>query len=355
MTERVTASQAASEDTNLENALRPRHLADDEFIGQATIKRGLRLMITAAKQRGEPVDHVLLAGPPGLGKTTLAHIIAAEMEGRLRVTSGPALERPGDLASTLSSLDAHEVLFIDEIHRLGKTVEEILYPAMEDYALDIVVGGGRPHARTYRLALPRFTVIGATTSAGALTPALRDRFGAVHRLEFYDVQECGQIVRRSAGILEVAITAGGAAAIARRSRGTARVCNRLLRRVRDYAEVMADGTITSEVADAAMNDLEVDEAGLDAMDRRILTTIVDAFDGGPVGLQALSATLAEDVMTLEAYYEPFLLQAGFLARTPRGGRRRSSPTRILGARRRATRRSRARCFDMAVEDPPKSG
>ncbi len=318
MTERIVAAQSHDEETRVENSLRPQHLADHEFIGQAVVKRGLRLMIQAARQRGEPVDHILLAGPPGLGKTTLAHIIALEMGGRLRITSGPALERPGDLASTLSSLEAGEVLFVDEVHRLGRTVEEILYPAMEDYALDIVVGGGKANARTYRLALPKFTVIGATTSAGILTAALRDRFGAAYRLEFYTAEECGQIVARSARILEVACTQDGAAAIAQRSRGTARVCNRLLRRVRDYAEVKADGVITAEIASLALEDMEVDAQGLDAMDRRILAVIIDSFEGGPAGLQALAATLAEDAATLEAYYEPFLLQAGFLARTPRG-------------------------------------
>ncbi len=318
MTERIVAAEAAPPDQRMDRALRPRDLSDDEFIGQDGVKRALTLMIQAARKRGEPVDHILLGGPPGLGKTTLAHIVANAVGGRLRVTSGPALERPGDLAATLSSLDASEVLFIDEIHRLGVTVEEILYPAMEDFALDIVVGAGKANARTYRLALPHFTVIGATTSAGSLTSALRDRFGAVHRLAFYTVDDCTRIVQRSAAILQVPITDAGARAVALRARGTARVCNRLLRRVRDYAEVESDGTITDTVAADALAELDVDHAGLDAMDRRILTTLMDAFNGGPAGLQALAATLAEDVPTLESYYEPFLLQAGFIARTPRG-------------------------------------
>ncbi len=318
MTERVVATESTTTDVGLDRALRPRNLSDGEFIGQSGVKRSIRLMIEAAKGREEPVDHILLAGPPGLGKTTLAHIIATEMGGHLRITSGPALVRPGDLASTLNSLDKSEVLFIDEIHRLGKAVEEVLYPAMEDFELDIVVGSGKGTARTYRISLPPITIIGATTSAGSLTSALRDRFGAVHRLEFYGVDDVTRIVQRSAAILGVAITESGATALAQRSRGTARVCNRLLRRVRDYAEIEADGTITDAVATSALAELDVDDEGLDAMDRKILTTLMDAFNGGPAGLQALAATIAEDVRTLESYYEPFLLQGGFLARTPRG-------------------------------------
>jgi Holliday junction DNA helicase RuvB len=318
MTERVVAAESNTTDVGLDRALRPRNLSDDEFIGQYGVKRAIRLMIEAAKGRKEPVDHILLAGPPGLGKTTLAHIIATEMGGHLRITSGPALVRPGDLASTLNSLDTSEVLFIDEIHRLGKAVEEVLYPAMEDFELDIVVGSGKGTARTYRISLPPITVIGATTSAGSLTSALRDRFGAVHRLEFYGVDDVARIVQRSAAILGVAITESGAIALAQRSRGTARVCNRLLRRVRDYAEIEADGIITDAVATSALAELDVDDEGLDAMDRKILTTLMDAFNGGPAGLQALAATIAEDIRTLESYYEPFLLQSGFLARTPRG-------------------------------------
>jgi len=313
VTDRVVNPAPNTDDSRLDRALRPRDLSDHEFIGQSGVKRALRLMIQAAKGRNEPVDHILLAGPPGLGKTTLAQIIANEMQSDLEVTSGPALLRPGDLTSKLSAIDASYVLFIDEIHRLGKSVEEILYPAMEDFAFDLPSGN-----RTHRMRMPPFTVIGATTSAGSLTAALRDRFGVVHRLEFYSVDEAARIVQRSAGILGVTITETGAFALAQRSRGTARVCNRLLRRVRDYAEIEADGVITDDVAAQALDELNVDNEGLDAMDRRILTTLMDTFNGGPAGLQALAASLAEDLPTLESHYEPFLLQRGFIARTPRG-------------------------------------
>ncbi len=319
MAERIVAPEPATLDGPQDAALRPRTLDDSEFVGQSKVKSGLRILLLAAKKRGEPVDHILICGPPGLGKTTLAYIIAREMNTNVRVTSGPALDRPADLAATLNSMSEGDVLFIDEIHRLGKPVEEILYPAMEDGELDLVVGQGKGSAsRSYRITLPPFTLVGATTRVGLLSAPLRDRFGAIYRLSFYSVDECSEIIGRSASILDVDLDDGGRLEIARRSRGTARVCNRLLRRVRDYAEVEADGRISQLVADAALAALDVDATGLDDMDRKILEAIIVKFDGGPVGLQTLGATLAEDGVTLEDYYEPYLLQQGFIARTPRG-------------------------------------
>jgi Holliday junction DNA helicase RuvB len=298
-----------------EPALRPRRLA--EYIGQEKVKEGLGIAIQAAQSRGETLDHVLLHGPPGIGKTTLATIIATELGVSIRITSGPAIERPGDLASIITGLQQDDVLFIDEIHRLSRAVEEVLYPAMEDFALDIVLGKG-PGARSVRLKLPRFTLIGATTRYALLTSPLRDRFGITHRLDFYDERALQQIVTRNAGLLGVPIEPDGASEIARRSRGTPRIANRLLRRVRDYAQVLGDGTITRQVAHEALARMEVDELGLDEMDRTILRTLVEKFDGGPVGLLTLSAAIAEEPDTLEDVYEPFLIQLGFLNRTPRG-------------------------------------
>lgn len=298
-----------------EGSLRPKRLR--EYIGQEKAKENLSVFIDAAKMRGEPLDHVLLHGPPGLGKTTLSGIIANEMGVNIRVTSGPAIEKPGDLAALLTNLAENDILFVDEIHRLNRSVEEILYPAMEDFAIDIIIGKG-PSANSIRLDLPKFTLIGATTRAGQLSAPLRDRFGVLLRLELYSPEELGQIVTRSAGILNVPIEAAGAAEIARRARGTPRIANRLLRRVRDFAQVRAGGVITREVADQALTALEVDHLGLDAVDRRMLGSIIRHYGGGPVGLETLAATVGEEAVTLEDVYEPYLMQMGFLTRTPRG-------------------------------------
>jgi len=312
---RVITPRPDDEDQAFELSLRPRRMA--EFIGQAKIKRNLEVFIRAALNRGEPLDHVLLSGPPGLGKTTLAHVIAIEMGTQVRVTSGPALERAGDLAAILSNLSVGEVLFVDEIHRLPHTVEEVLYPALEDFALDLVVGQG-PSARTVRLDIPRFTLVGATTRTSLLSGPLRSRFGIVHRLDFYTDAELETIITRSAHLVATRLEPEGARELARRSRGTPRIANRLLRRVRDFAQVEGDGCITAAVAARALDLLEVDEMGLDDLDRRILVAIIEKFDGGPVGLSTLSAALAEERAAIEEIYEPFLIQRGLLQRTPRG-------------------------------------
>ena len=303
------------EEEKSEFSLRPKSLK--EYIGQDKVKENMKIYIEAAKKRGEPLDHVLLYGPPGLGKTTLANIIATEMNSNIKITSGPAIEKPGDLAALLTNLAPNDVLFIDEIHRLNRSVEEILYPALEDYNLDIIIGKG-PSARSIRLDLPKFTLVGATTRAGSLTTPLRDRFGIVIRLELYTEEELKTIVKRSAEIMEISINEDGAMEIAKRSRGTPRIANRLLKRVRDYASVLGDGNVTKEIADIALQKLEIDNMGLDNIDRKILESIIVNYTGGPVGIETLASTIGEEVETLEDVYEPYLMQKGFIGRTPRG-------------------------------------
>ena len=303
------------EENRLENSLRPKTL--DEYIGQTKVKENMKIYIEAAKKRGEPLDHVLLYGPPGLGKTTLSNIISNEMNSNIKITSGPAIEKPGDLAALLTNLSEFDALFIDEIHRLNKSVEEILYPALEDYTLDIIIGKG-PSARSIRLDLPKFTLIGATTKAGSLTTPLRDRFGIVERLELYEPEDLQKIVKRSAGILDVEIDDNATMEIAKRSRGTPRIANRILKRVRDYAAVLGDGKVDLKMAKIALNKLEIDDLGLDQVDRNILLTIINKYSGGPVGIETLAATTGEEMETIEDVYEPFLMQIGFIARTPRG-------------------------------------
>ena len=311
----LVPSVADENEEKMENTLRPKSIA--EYIGQTKVKENMKVYIEAAKKRGEPLDHILLYGPPGLGKTTLSNIIATEMNSNIRITSGPAIEKPGDLAALLTNLSENDVLFIDEIHRLNRSVEEILYPALEDFSLDIIIGKG-PSARSIRLDLPKFTLIGATTRAGALSTPLRDRFGIVSRLELYTPEDLETIVKRSAGILNIEIDEAGALEIARRSRGTPRIANRLLKRVRDYALVLGDGNINLNIAKIALNKLEIDDLGLDHIDRKLLETIILKYSGRPVGIDNLAATIGEEPETIEDVYEPYLMQIGFLARTPRG-------------------------------------
>ncbi len=315
MKKRVIATEVTEEDFRVEGSLRPQTL--DEYIGQTKAKENLRIFIEAARQRGDALDHVLLYGPPGLGKTTMAGVIANEMGTHMKVTSGPAIEKPGDMAAILNNLQDGDVLFVDEIHRLNRQVEEVLYPAMEDFAIDIMIGKG-PTARSIRLELPHFTLVGATTRAGMLTAPLRDRFGVIHHLEYYTDEELTEVIFHSARILAIEIDAKGAAAIARRSRGTPRLANRLLKRIRDFAQVRYDGVITEECAALALDLLEVDQFGLDRVDRQILETMILNFSGGPVGLDTLAAAIGEDSGTIEDVYEPYLLKHGFINRTPRG-------------------------------------